>query len=289
MSMIKEQVIVLFFILFNGDIMLLFIKSFIVGIGKIIPGVSGALLAIQFNIYEPLINAITNFFSNWKQNSKFLTIFTLGLLVSIILCSKIVLYFITNYQFITMSFFIGLIIGGIYNFSREITYNYQSIIIIVLIVLLLLFITLNNFNNNYILQNNFNDNLIFFLGGIIEIFASIMPGISGTAILMIIGIYYHILTLITNIMDYQFLFTNINLYLSYGLGMFISFIVNSYLINYFLKKHRNKCYIVILGLSISSILYLIIYTLKIKFTPTEFIIGIMLLVIGLLLSSILDK
>ena len=52
--------------------MLLFLKGIIIGIGKIIPGVSGALLAINFNVYERLLNSLTNFFDDWKNNLKFI-------------------------------------------------------------------------------------------------------------------------------------------------------------------------------------------------------------------------
>ena len=65
--------------------MLLFIKGLIIGIGKIIPGVSGALLAINFHIYEKLINAITHFFDSKKENFKFLLIVCSGIFLAIIL------------------------------------------------------------------------------------------------------------------------------------------------------------------------------------------------------------
>ena len=82
--------------------MLLFLKSFIVGIGKIIPGVSGALLAINFGIYEKLLDSITNFFDDWKNNIKFLLIFCFGIILSIIIGSKIILYLlIINFHMIT--------------------------------------------------------------------------------------------------------------------------------------------------------------------------------------------
>ena len=54
--------------------MKLFIKAFIIGIAKIIPGVSGAMLAVSFSIYDKLINSITNFFDDKKNNLKFLLI-----------------------------------------------------------------------------------------------------------------------------------------------------------------------------------------------------------------------
>ena len=271
--------------------MLLFLKGLIIGLAKIIPGVSGALLAINFNIYERAIDAVTNYFNNWKNNLKFLSLLGLGIIISITLGSKLILYLFLNYKFVTLMFFIGLIIGGTYKFSKEINYNYNyktSLFIIIPFVLLLI-ISLSNINNKYILKNNFGDNIIFFIGGIIEIFASIVPGISGTSLLMILGIYEHILMIISKIFEIKYVLSHIQLYISYGIGMFISFLGNTYLINYLLKKYKNTTYAIILGLSLASILFLIIITFRSNFTIIEFIIGIMLLIIGLLISFILNK
>ena len=103
--------------------MMLFIKGLVIGIGKIIPGVSGALLAVNFNLYEKAISSVVNFFDDWKNNLKFLIILGSGILLAIILGSKIVMYLLNNYKFITMMFFIGLISGGTYNFGVNIKYN----------------------------------------------------------------------------------------------------------------------------------------------------------------------
>ena len=91
------------------------------------------------------------------------------------------------------------------------------------------------------------------------------------------------------IFEFSYVVNNLNIYVSYGLGMGISFIINAYLISYLLKKYRNQCYIVIFGLSVSSIIFLLITIFNIKIKVIEFIIGIMLLVLGILISSILDK
>ena len=158
-----------------------------------------------------------------------------------------------------------------------------------LIIILLLYMSLNSFNNIYTLKHNFTDNIIFFIGGIIEVFASIVPGISATSLFMMIGIYNHILKIVSSLFNYSYVINNINLYISYGLGMFISFIVNIYLIDYCLKKYHNLTYNIIFALSLSSIIFLIIITFRLNITIIEFILGIMLLIIGLLLSCILDK
>jgi len=269
--------------------MLLFIKGFVVGLAKIIPGVSGAMIAIYLNLYEKILDSITNFFSNWKNNLKFIITFGLGVLLAIIIGSKIILYLFSNYKFITIMFFIGLIFGGTYNFSKKIKYNYKNIILILFLILLFLIFSFTKFTTTYTLKYNFIDNIIFFIGGIIDIFASLVPGISGTSILMSIGIYDNILTLISRVLDITYVLTNLNLYISYTLGMFLSFIINAYLINYFLKKYKNITYSIILGLSLSSILFLIVTLFKSNFNLIELISGVILLIIGMLISTILDK
>ena len=85
----------------------LILKGFLIGIGKIIPGFSGALLAISFNVYDKLINSITNFFSNKNENIIFLLNLSIGIISGIILFSKIILYLLNNYYLYTTIFFTG--------------------------------------------------------------------------------------------------------------------------------------------------------------------------------------
>lgn len=269
--------------------MILFLKGFIIGVAKIIPGVSGAMIAVSFSIYDRLINAITNFFDDKKNNLKFLLIIGSGILLSIVFLSNIISYFIGNYFFVTMMLFIGLIVGGTYNFSKKIEYNFKNITIIILVILLVGSISLFNINNNYVIQGNYIDYIMFFIGGVIEIFSSIVPGISGTALLMLIGIYDNILVLFSNVFNLSFVIENILIYISYGIGMMLSFIICSIGISYLLKKYRNLFDTIILGLSISSILLLLFMTFNSGFRFIDLVIGIILFFIGLLISYLFDK
>ena len=264
-----------------------FLQGFIIGLGKIMPGVSGALLAINFGIYERLLDSLTNFFSDWKSNLKFLLLIGSSGVLAIIFGSKLLLYLFNSYRFITMMFFIGLIVGGSYNFAIKIKYSWKKLILLILVIFIFLLLDICSFSNYILLSKN--NTLIFFIGGFIEIFASIVPGISATSLLMMLGIYKIILEMIANVYNFSYVLNHINLYLSYGLGMIVSFIINIYLINYLIKKYRSISYIVILGLSIASIIYLVIVTFKLKFTLIELIIGIMLFSVGMLLANLLSN
>ena len=264
--------------------MKLFIKAFIIGIAKIIPGVSGAMLAVSFSIYDKLINSITNFFDDKKNNLKFLLIFGSGVLIAISLFSNVVKYFIDNYYLITMLFFTSLILGGTYKFSLNINYNLKNTIIIIFTIFIVMFISLFNVSNNYVNTNGYMDYIMYFMGGCIEIFSSIVPGISGTALMMLIGLYDNILILFANIFNISFILDNFMLYISYGVGMFISFIVLSIGINYLLKKYRNLFDTIVLGLSISSILLLLMMTFKDGFEFIHLMIGIVMFFLGFVIS-----
>ena len=159
----------------------------------------------------------------------------------------------------------------------------------ILFIVILFIISYGNISNSYEITHGFMDNIVFFIGGVIEVMASIIPGISGTAIHLILGIYDNILMMISKVFDFQYVLMNINLYISYGLGMMVSFIICMICINYLLKRYPVIFSKIILGLCIYSILMLIIFTFSLKMTILNFIIGLMLLMVGLLIGCLLDK
>ena len=285
----RDKLSSLFSYVYIGDVMILFIKGFIIGIGKIIPGVSGALLAINFKVYERAIEAVVNFFDDWKKNLLFITKLGSGIILSIVLCSNGIIYLLNNYRFITMMFFVGLICGGTYNYATGIKCNYSDVLFMILFIVMLFIISYGNIFNSYEITHGFMDNVVFFIGGVIEVMSSIIPGISGTAIHLILGIYDSILMMISKIFDFQYVIMNINLYISYGIGMMVSFIICMIGINYLLKRYPVIFSKIILGLCIYSILMLVIFTFSLKITILNFVLGIMLLIVGLLIGCLLDK
>lgn len=285
----RDKLSSLFSYVYIGDVMILFIKGFIIGIGKIIPGVSGALLAINFRVYERAIEAVVNFFDDWKKNLLFITKLGSGIILSIVLCSNGIIYLLNNYRFITMMFFVGLICGGTYNYATGIKCNYSDVLFMILFIVMLFIISYGNIFNSYEITHGFMDNVVFFIGGVIEVMSSIIPGISGTAIHLILGIYDSILMMISKIFDFQYVIMNINLYISYGIGMMVSFIICMIVINYLLKRYPVIFSKIILGLCIYSILMLVIFTFSLKITILNFVLGIMLLIVGLLIGCLLDK
>lgn len=267
---------------------MLFIKGLIIGIGKVIPGVSGALLAINFKVYDRLVESLVNFFSDWKNNLRFLVELGSGIIISIILFSNGIRYLLNNYNFLMMMLFMGLIGGGSYNYIRRVSYEKKEYKYILLIVGLLIGVSFMGQVDSYVISNSFKDNIMFFLGGVIEVFTSIIPGISGTAIMMIIGIYDMVLMIVSRVYDLSYVINNINIYISYGLGIIISFILGTLLINYLLKKKKKLMEIMIGSFSIYSIFMMGVMTFSKRVSVIEIILGIMLMVVGIVIGFIMD-
>ena len=263
----------------------LFIKGLIVGLGKIIPGVSGSLLAISLNVYDRAILAITNFFDDVIENIKFLFTLSLGIIVSIIIFSKIILYFITNYYVITILFFIGLILGGLLIFKKNYVSNKKNFIILVISFLIIIILSRFLSSNEYAISNTFIDYITFFISGIIDAFATIVPGISGTALLMNMGVYEIIISTISNITDISLITTNIRILIPFGLGMVIGFILLSILISYLLKKYHSEMMAFILGVSIGSMVLLIVSVFRSNYTCVELILGLLFMVLGIFIGK----
>lgn len=268
---------------------MLFIKGLIIGIGKVMPGVSGALLAINFKVYDRIVESLVNFFSDWKRNLRFLLELGLGIIIAIILFSNGIRYLLNNYNFLMMMLFMGLIGGGSYNYIRRVSYERREYKYILFIVGLLIGVSFMGQMDSYIISNSFNDNIMFFLGGVIEVFTSIIPGISGTAIMMIIGIYDVVLMIVGKIYDISYVINNINIYISYGLGIIISFILGTLLINYLLKKRKRLMEIMIGSFSIYSILMMGVMTFSKRASVIEIILGIMLVIVGIVIGFIMDN
>ena len=188
---------------------MLILKGIIIGIGKIIPGVSGSMLAISMGIYQKLIDSINSFFKTPKQNFKFLFKIGIGVIISMVFLSNLILDCLNKYYLVTIFFFIGLIIGGCDDIKQNTSkkYNYIAIISFVLITLLG-FINIDNQVNVTNIILNF---LYFLFIGFVDALTMVVPGISGTATLMMLGAYEKVIELYSNIFNLSLLLDNLKL------------------------------------------------------------------------------
>lgn len=263
---------------------ILFIKCIIIGIGKIIPGVSGAVLAVIFKLYDEGIDRIVNFFYNKKENLKFLLISGSGVIVGIVLFSNVIKYFLDKYYLYTMFLFIGLILGGVNSIRKEVLNKDIKYTIITIILFLL--VSLFNVNGSYIEKNNLIDYLVYFLSGVIEVCGTVIPGVSSTILLLLLGVYDSIILAISNIM---YLNIDYGILIPFCLGIVSSIYFISLLINYFIRKKRSITYSVILGLVISSVIILIFKVFDGYISFIKLVISLVVMVIGIISVNLLER
>lgn len=262
---------------------MLVIKGFFMGIANIIPGVSGGTLAITMGIYERLIEAISHFFGKIKENIKFLIPIGIGAVLSIILGSKIIGYSLESFPLPTILFFTGLILGGLPMLYKKVEGHIKISNIIIFLITFALIIGimfLKTSKEVSFVSMDLGKYLMLFLVGVIAAATMIIPGISGSFMLMVMGYYKPILNTINEFTSFQNFGDNFMILLPFGLGILVGFVGIAKIIEILFKKAEVPTYFGIIGFVIASIIGIFTSTPGLVFAPIPFVIGILLFLVG---------
>lgn len=267
----------------------LVMKGFVVGLGKVIPGVSGAVLAILLKVYQPALNAVVNLKKNLYQNLKYLATLGLGLILAITLGSKILLFFLEKFPMQSLFLFIGMMINGIISvFHKANKGTTQDKIVSVVILLFFFCFSFLKFDNDVLSRSFFFNFFLYFLSGILDAAASIIPGISGTVILMMLGTYHDVLGSLGSVFSVSLLLTNLKILLPFFCGMLCGLFLFSKLIHYLFKKHYYLTYNCIVGLCLLSIFSLVETSLKYYVNLSQLIISVVFMLCGYFITKKLN-
>lgn len=274
----------------NENAIIIFLKGFVIGFGIIFP-ISSSVLAMTMGIYEKIINIINNFFSSFKKNKKFIIAFALGVVASAICCCLLLNITLNKYPVATLLFFTGLIFGGVQLIIKKTEKKLSLSNIGCTIIGALLLISLSFIGNSseVIISTNLIGYIKIFLVGLVSAGTMIIPGVSGSAILVILGYYTPLLAIISDTIHLTNLNPNIFIILVFGIGMILGIILMSKLMEYLLNKHKIKTYFAIVGFVIASIINIIILIFSYEIKIVEFIVGLILFIIGYFISAKLLK
>lgn len=271
------------------DKIILAIKGALFGVANIIPGVSGGTLALTMGVYEDLINAISHFFEDIKKSLKFLLVFGLGAVLSILLMSKVISLCLDKFPFPTTLFFIGLIIGGVPLLTRKVRKSKVKPF-----NLLLFFITFGIVIGMAFMQgggsvvslSNISPWMMFvlFLVGMIAAATMVIPGVSGSFVLMLLGFYKPIVQVVSRLTDFSKLGHNLLVLIPFGLGILIGIVLIAKLIEFLFKKYEISTYYAILGFLVASIFTLCATLFQVSFSNVEVFIGILLFIISTIIG-----
>lgn len=265
----------------------LMIKGFIIGVANIIPGVSGGTLAITLGIYEKLIGIISHFFKNIKENIKFLLPIIIGAGLSILILSNVISYSLEEFPFPTTLLFIGLILGGLPMLFGKIKKGPKKgrqinlLIFLITFSIVALFGFMNTGNAAVDLSNlDLMGYILLFIVGMIAAATMIIPGISGSFMLMLLGYYKPIIDTIKTLSNFNDIGHCLAILIPFGIGVIVGIVLIAKIIEILLEKFPIKTYYGIIGFVLASIITIFIPLTRVSITIPSVIIGIFLLLLG---------
>lgn len=238
-------------------------RGILIGIANIIPGVSGGTMMVSMGIYDKLIGSITNLFRQFKKSILTLFPYAIGMVLGIIGFGFVIEYLFEKFPLQTAMLFVGMILGGVPVISKKVRGKKpETLGIILLILFFALIIGLQLMDVSDIKDSsidiNFANILKLFLVGIIASATMIIPGVSGSMMMMALGYYYTILESVTGFVkmvlafDISGIFHYVWILLPFGIGVLIGIFAVAKLIEFLLARFERLTYFAILGLVCGS-------------------------------------
>lgn len=261
----------------------------LIGAGVVLPGVSGSVIAIMLGIYDKVIYLINAKDVSFLEKLLKLMPILFGLVAGMVVFGNLLLILFNQYEIIMRYIFAGLILGGVpmlvTQFNKDTNcsckLNYCCIIIAFLLSLLLLVLPCTrNFTKVNLVDVSF---INLFLSGFLYISGKIIPGISSSFFLMLLGLYDYMLLFISN--PFSFTLVEYVKFIPFVLGIIIGLVILIKLINYLLSNHLSKTYSLIVGFVLGSI-FAILPGFKFEL---NYIISIFFMILSFILVNKLCK
>ena len=235
----------------------IFLRGFLMGTCDIMPGISGGTIALITGIYDKLIGAISNIkllflkpllkgdINEFKKqlleevDFEFFILLGLGMAVAMLIMASVINYLLGNYAAFTYSFFGGLILASIYILYKQLdAFNVQAIsTTLIFAVLAYIFVGLNPMQAAHSLP-------ILFISGFIAICAMLLPGISGSSLLLLLGQYEYMINVL-----HTFSIIEIIIFV---IGAVLGFMIMSRIIKYMLENHKQLTVATLIGIMLGS-------------------------------------
>lgn len=239
------------------------LKGILIGIANIIPGVSGGTMAVSMGIYDRLIHCISHPFKDFKNNVLFLIPIALGMGIAIIASAFGIDYLFETFPLQTNLLFIGLIMGSfpaIYEKVKSYTMRIGHIIAAVLFFGVVVgMAVLNGAEGSYAqLEPSLISMAKLFFIGVIASATMVIPGVSGSMMLLLLGYYNPILdtikTFFTALLGFDFvvLFGRMLVLVPFGIGVLVGMVVIAKIIEIVFERFPTYAYWSIIGLLFGS-------------------------------------
>lgn len=225
----------------------------LLGVSNVIPGVSAGTMAVVLNIYDDLLSAVSLKKEHLKKNLIFLATIGIGAVIGILAFSNAITFLFEKYNMPTHFLFIGIILGSIpmvikhAKAGKDIRPKNWIPFIITFAIMIVMVLTKDAQVNEMILREvNLGMFLWLIFAGAISAFSMIIPGISGSFIMLTLGVYTSVITAVSEF--------NFAILIPIAIGVLLGLILGIKIVKILLFKYQQATYMAILGLVIGSIL-----------------------------------
>lgn len=262
------------------------LKGLAVGVANIIPGVSGGTMAVVMGIYDRLIGAVSDLRKDFKNSVLYLLPIGIGAVLGILLFSRLIEFLLRDFAMPTNLFFLGLIVGSIpMIYRRAVKERFQPVSIVPFVICFAIMMgmtllqTVSDAGSALIATLTPVSTIQLILAGAVAAACMIMPGISGSMVLVLMGVYTSVLTAISSL--------NIPVLIPVAIGILIGLLGGAKLIDFFMKRYEQQTYFAILGLIAGSILPIL---LSAGYTPgVQTLLSVFTFVLGAALALWMGK
>jgi len=249
--------------------------GFLIGAGAILPGISSGVFCVALGLYEKLVNSILHFFKNIKENIRFLFPILIGVFAGVFILGNILKIVYDKFYVETCFCFMGLILGSLKLVYKQANVNKFSFLHVLVLLLTFSFgLYLICLETTFISNTVSFSNPYLILCGIIMSAGIVVPGVSKTVILMLLGLYEIYLSAITSL--------NFAILIPLGIGLVIGGLILLVIMQFLFTNFKSYTYFAIIGFVLSSIF--VIYP-GFSFDSTG-ILAIIIFVVSFLVSYV---
>lgn len=239
------------------------LKGMLIGIANIIPGVSGGTMMVSMGIYDKLIHCITHLFSEFKESVKFLFPIAIGMGIAIIASAFGLEWLFQSFPVQANLLFIGLILGSLPIMWKNVKESRIKIgHLIAALAFFALVVGMAAFGGTEGAAANLGFSVVnvlkLFVVGVIASATMVIPGVSGSMVLMLMGFYQPILGAITDFIealtsfDVDGILTGIGILAPFGIGVVAGIFAVAKVVEIIFEKFPLYAYWAIIGLVVAS-------------------------------------
>lgn len=237
------------------------LRGMVIGLANIIPGVSGGTMMVSMGIYDTLIHSITHLFKEFKKSILTLLPYLVGMVVAIAGLSFVIDWAFANYPLPTNTLFIGLILGGLPAIFKQVKGEKIGLgggLLFLAFFALIILLQVFQKENTVVIQLSLLEVLKLVLLGGLASATMVIPGVSGSMILKLIGYYEPVIGSIKALTsallagEWAAVGANVGILLPFGVGIVVGIFAIAKLIEVLLARWKGRTYCAILGLVIAS-------------------------------------